>query len=296
MSTTRASRRIPHLPRPASASDVLTELYERVTATCEALSARVAAADGAEPTASRANPQQQVSGAALGQDPAALDRFVQAESARIQRREAHTARRDVAASRALHGYAWSVALLMSGAWYLERRVPRIRPGDIQVDLETGAVEVTPGQVFSCLADDEAARDGLPGARTLVDAEALRAELRSAVADHLRPLLTAIAPEVRRGPRALWGMVEDDLISGIWYLGRMLGEEENAIRAATELLPGPVPPFPGGAAFRHLTGDSGRTYPTRTRLGCCLYYTIGPAQPCLNCPRTTDAERLRRLEP
>ncbi|MGP3988344.1 iron-sulfur protein [Streptomyces sp. 3N207] len=294
MSTPRASRRTPHLPRPATTSgpDVLTALYERVIATCEALNARVATADGTG--LPRTLSQQQVTGAALSHDPAALDRFVCAESARIQRRDAHTARRHVAASRALHGYAWSVALLMSGAWYLERRVPRIRPGDVRVDLETGAVEVTPGQTFSCLADDEATRDS-PGARALVDEEALRAELRSAVADHLRPLLGAIEPEVRRGPRALWGMVEDDLVSGLWYLGRMLGQEEDAARAATELLPGPVPPFPGGAGFRRLTDSSGRSHLTRTRLGCCLYYTIGTAQPCLTCPRTSDAERLRRLE-
>ncbi|MBO8195378.1 iron-sulfur protein [Streptomyces oryzae] len=294
MSTPRAARRTPHLHPSATprAPDLLTGLYERTIAICEALNARVMAEDGTE--VSRPRSQRHVSGAALRQDSGALDRFIGAEAARIQQRAAHQARRDVAASRALHGYAWSVALLMSGSWYLERRVPRVRPGDIRVDLETGAVGIAPGQSFSCLADDEAARHS-PGARVLVDEEALRAELRSAVADHMRPLLTAFAPEVRRGPRALWGMVEDDLVSGIWYLGRMLGQEEDAVRAATELLPGPVPPFPGGAAFRYLTSASGRSFPTRTRVGCCLYYTIGTAQPCLTCPRTSDGERLRRLE-
>ncbi|MGH3323710.1 MAG: (2Fe-2S)-binding protein, partial [Streptomyces sp.] len=101
---------------------------------------------------------------------------------------------------------------------------------------------------------------------------------------------------RRGRRALWGMVADDLISGIWYLGRMLGQEERAVRAATELLPSGIPPFPGGAAFRRLEGRGGEQHPTRTRLGCCLYYTIRPAEACITCPRTCDAERLSRLEP
>ena len=33
---------------------------------------------------------------------------------------------------------------------------------------------------------------------------------------------------------------------------------------------------------------------RPRLGCCLHYTIRPAEACLTCPRTGDDERLRRL--
>jgi hypothetical protein len=64
---------------------------------------------------------------------------------------------------------------------------------------------------------------------------------------------------------------------------------------SEVVPGPVPPFPGGADFRRLTGRDGQSYPTRTRLGCCLFYTIRPAEACGTCPRTCDAERLHRLE-
>jgi hypothetical protein len=171
----------------------------------------------------------------------------------------------------------------------------IRPCDIRVNLATGTFEITPGSGFACLPDDVAAAR-VPGVRTLADAEALRADLRTAVADHMRPLLTAIGPHTRRGPRALWGMVADDLISGVWHLGRVLGQEERAVRAATDLLPRAVPPFPGGADFRRLTAGDGRSHPTRTRLGCCLYYAIRPAEACVTCPRTGDTERLRRLEP
>ncbi|MGW7417617.1 (2Fe-2S)-binding protein, partial [Streptomyces sp. NPDC054863] len=132
------------------------------------------------------------------------------------------------------------------------------------------------------------------ARVVADEEALRAELRAAVADHVRPLLTAVRPHARRSPRTLWGMAGDDLVSGIWYLGRMLGQEERALQAATALLPTAVPPFPGGADFRRLTTPDGSRHPTRTRLGCCMYYTLDSAQACATCPRTCDAERLRRL--
>ncbi|MGW7366341.1 (2Fe-2S)-binding protein [Streptomyces sp. NPDC054841] len=231
-------------------------------------------------------------GAELAVRPELLDALLDSEALRIRDRHAHTARPDVVASRALHDYLWTVCLLMSGPWYLERRVPRIRPQDVRVSLATGAFAVVPGG-FACLPGDPAAE--LPGVRVVAHGEALRAELRAAVADHVRPLLAAIGPRLRRGPRAMWGMVGDDLVSGIWNLGRMLGEEERGVRAAEELLPGPLPPFPGGAGFRRLTGRDGRSYPTRTRLGCCLYYTIRPAEACGTCPRTCDAERLRRFE-
>jgi len=81
----------------------------------------------------------------------------------------------------------------------------------------------------------------------------------------------------------------------WYFGRQLGEEQQAVRAATALLPTAISPFPAAAGFRTLTGPTGGCHPTRTRAGCCLYYAIRPAEACCTCPRTSDAERLRRLE-
>ncbi|MFI9583772.1 (2Fe-2S)-binding protein [Streptomyces sp. NPDC052236] len=269
-----------------SCASLLASVYGRLTGLCGG-SLR---ADLAEP----GSPARQgwADCAELALRPDLLDAFLEAESARILSSHAHTARPDVVASRVLHGHLWSVSLLMSGPWYLERRVPLIPPHHVRVSLTTAAYEVVPGG-FACLPDDPAA--GLPGVRVVPDEEALRAELRAAVADHVRPLLAAMGPRLRRGPRALWGMVGDDLVSGIWYLGRVLGQEEYAVRAAGALLPGPVAPFPGGADFRRLTGREGQSYPTRTRLGCCLYYTIRPAEACVTCPRTCDAERLRRLE-
>ncbi|MFD8042162.1 (2Fe-2S)-binding protein [Streptomyces chartreusis] len=273
-------------PMTTAVAHTLGDVYARLTGLCEVLSVRVA-----EPGAADAGAG--VSAAELVKDGAALDAFVAAETARIQDRYGVVARRHVAASRALHDYAWSVSLLMSGAWYLERRVPRIRPEDLRLDLATAEFTVTPGSDLACLAEDPAA--ALPGVLTAPHEEALRAELRAAVADHMAPLLDAIGPVARRGSRALWGMVSDDLVSGIWYLGRVLGREDEAVRAAGRLLPSAVAPYPGGADFRHLTTADGRRHPTRTRAGCCMYYAIRPDEACATCPRTCDAERLRRLE-
>lgn len=275
-----------------TAASTLTRTFLRLVASCEALNVRVAT-PGTTPASEAAPPGGFLDGAELTGSQETLDAFIDVEAARIRERHGHTPRRDVAASRALHGYLWSVSLLMSGAWYLEQRVPRIRPREVRLDLETGAFEVVPGSGFACLPDDPAA--AVPGARVLAHEEALRAELRAAVADHVRPLVAAIGPRLRRGPRSLWGMVADDLVSGIWYLGRMLDQEDRAVQAATELLPTGIPPFPGGADFRRLAGRDGQRYQNRTRLSCCMYYTLSTAQACLTCPRTCDAERIRRLD-
>ncbi|MDQ0779380.1 hypothetical protein QF026_007846 [Streptomyces aurantiacus] len=270
----------------ATVPGLLSDTYRQLAETCQALTVRVA-----DPVPRF--PRTGVSGAELTKDQGALEAFLSAEDSRIRERYDHVPRHDVAASRALHDYAWSVGLLMSGVWYLTGRVPRIHPEDVRIDLASGAFEISPGTDLACLPGDPAA--AVPGVLTVPHEEALRAELRVAVADHMEPLLSAIVPYIRRGPRALWGLVTDDLVSGIWYLGRMLGREPDAVRAATALLPSAVPPFPGGADFRHLAGGDGRQHPTRTRMGCCLYYTIRPAEACATCPRTCDAERLRRIE-
>ncbi|MBM9623178.1 (2Fe-2S)-binding protein [Streptomyces zhihengii] len=272
--------------RPSvSAAALLAPVHRRLAALCPALDLTVA-----EPP----SPVRQgwTDAAELVLRPELLDTLLDAEAERIRARHGRTPRPDVAASRTLHAMLWAVSLIVSGPWYLERRVPLLRSGDVRTRLADDAFEVVPG-AFACLPDDPAA--ALPGVRVVHDEEALRAELRVAVTGQVRPLLAALGPRLRRGPRALWGMAGDDLVSAVWYLGRMLGEEEHAVRAAGELLPGPLGPFPGGADFRTLTGRDGRRHPTRTRLGCCLHYTVAPAEACATCPRTCDAERLRRLE-
>ncbi|GHB09068.1 MULTISPECIES: (2Fe-2S)-binding protein [Streptomyces] len=272
--------------RPAeSSAALLASTYRRLAGHCPALEAEIA-----EPGAPAG--QSWVDVAELALRPGLLDAFLDAEDTRIAERYDHRARPDVVASHLLHDCLWSMCLLLSGPWYLDRRVPLARPEDVRIGRCEDRYQVVPG-TFACLPGDPA--EGLPGVRVMPDEAALGDVLRKAVADLVRPLCAALGPRVRRGPRALWGMVEDDLVSGIWYVGRMLGEEERAVAAAGRLLPGPVSPYPAGAGFRHLTDIDGRQHPTRDRAGCCLYYTIRPTEACGTCPRTSDAERLRRIE-
>ncbi|WP_405362293.1 iron-sulfur protein [Kitasatospora sp. NBC_00085] len=291
------------MPATSRSPSPLRADYRRLLDLCPVLQVTLIA-DG-EPAPTRA--QGWYSAAELAADPTALEAALAGEATRIApvAAEHGTAPRPhVAASRLLHHYLWSVCVLIAGPWHLARRVPVIDGSDLWLHAPTGVLALRPRAHVTLPGEDE-----------------LRAELRAAVVTHVEPLLTAFAAPTRRGARALWGMVTDDLASAIWYLGRMLdaqagvtapaggaggaggaagaGEavatgEAEAVAAAGAVLPGGTQPLLGAAAFRTLCGPDGRSHPTRTRLGCCLYYAIRPDSACVTCPRTPDEERLQRL--
>lgn len=220
-----------------------------------------------------------ITGRRLADDPDLAGRLVTAEELRIRAEYGTAPRRDVAATWVLHRYAFAVCLATSGPWYLARRVPRLTPDRIGWHPEDGRLTADPADVV-CLPGDPAA--GVPGGHVVRDEEALRAELRGAVAGHLAPVLEAFRPLLRRGTRTLWGMAGDELAEGVWYLGRLLGDPDRAAREAGELLPGGTAPYAGSAGFRPSGEPGGGS--TRTRTGCCLYYTIRPDDACGTCPR------------
>jgi ferric iron reductase protein FhuF len=229
----------------------------------------------------------------LAEGGAALDTFLAWDDAQVRKDYGQQARPDVIASFGLHRYAWPACLLITVPWFLHRRVPRFPAAHVSFQRALGrmAVRVTD---FACLPDDPAA--SLPGAHVVPDEEALRAEVRAAVADHLEPVLAGFGPRMRRGPRALWGMATDEIVESLWYVGHLLGEEQRAMAALAELLPGTkaTKPYVGRAAFRELAGPEGRSLPTRDRASCCLFYTLRPEDTCVTCPRTCDADRVARL--
>ncbi|MGA5700418.1 (2Fe-2S)-binding protein [Peterkaempfera bronchialis] len=267
------------LPLPASGVRPCADAYRRLAQVFPGLRVELAAARSGNGWTRVAD---------LVGDPAVLGELIAAEEARGLAEYGEPLRPDVAASFCLHRYAWPVCLLFSLPWFLERRVPRLPVAAVSVNRDAGRMTAAV-ESFACLPDDPAA--GLPGARVVADEAALRAELLAAVAEHLEPVLTAFRPRLRRGPRTLWGMATDELVEGLWYLGSLLGEEERAAAELSALLPGSTPPFAGGADFRHLDqGPDRAPMRTRTRVSCCLYYTVRPAEVCFSCPRNCALTR------
>ncbi|MFJ3927422.1 (2Fe-2S)-binding protein [Streptomyces sp. NPDC090022] len=222
---------------------------------------------------------------------AAVDAFLAWDEEQVLRDYGSPGRPDVVAGFGLHRYAWPVCLLFTVPWFLHRRVPRLPADAVALHRTRGRLSVRV-ESFACLPDDPAA--GLPGALVVADEEALRARVRDAVAEHLAPVAEGFAPRMRRGRRAVWGMLTDDVAEGLWYVGGLLGEGDRARAELDLLLPGGTAPYTGGSGFRTLHAPDGSELPTRDRAGCCLFYTIRPADTCITCPRTRDAERITRL--
>ncbi|GGW63903.1 hypothetical protein GCM10010503_46290 [Streptomyces lucensis JCM 4490] len=225
---------------------------------------------------------------------AELDAFLAWDEAQVLRDHGRRARPDVVATFGLHRYAWHACLLITVPWFLYRRVPRLSVTQVSYDRTAGRMAVRRPVPFACLPDDPAAT--LPGAVVVPDEEALRAEVRAAVAGHLEPVLAAFGPRMRRRGRALWGMATDEVVEGLWYVARLLGAdaERRAVRELELLLPGATRPYAGSAAFRVLTGPDGRPLPTRDRVSCCMFYTVRPEDTCATCPRTCDGARVAQL--
>ncbi|MEU7023981.1 (2Fe-2S)-binding protein [Streptomyces sp. NPDC046203] len=226
-----------------------------------------------------------------------LDAFLAWDEEQVLRDYGSAGRPDVVAGFGLHRYAWPACLLVTLPWFLDRRVPRLPARNVAFHRGLGRLAVRVEE-FACLPGDPAA--ALPGARVVADEEALRAEAREALAEHFEAVLAGFGPRMRRGRRALWGMVTDEIVEGLWYVATLLGEEDRALGELERLMPGTVrsyAPYAGAANFRELPGSAeacGGPRATRDRVTCCLFYTLRPEDTCLTCPRTADPERVRRL--
>ncbi|MEW2283036.1 (2Fe-2S)-binding protein [Streptomyces sp. NPDC047841] len=272
---------------PAAASP-LTAAYDRLATAFPGLTVTELGPDDPAPAGAG-----WTGAAGLAAGGAELDAFLAWDADQVVRDYGRPARPDVVASFGLHRYAWPACLLITVPWFLHRRVPRLPVTHVWYDRTAGRMAVRPPVSLACLPGDPAA--ALPGTVVVPDEEALRAEVRAAVAGHLEPVLGAFGPRMRRRGRALWGMATDELVEGLWYVAGLFGQRE-AARAERELellLPGTTLPYAGGAGFRTLTAPDGSTLPTRDRVSCCMFYTVRPEDTCATCPRTRDGERIAK---
>jgi FhuF 2Fe-2S C-terminal domain len=111
--------------------------------------------------------------------------------------------------------------------------------------------------------------------------------------HLAVLVARLAERrVRRGPRALWGLVANACAAAAIEEAQAAG---HSARRTAELVdaffgtpgwPLPTPPLLQVAA-------GGRDRLVRRRVTCCLHYTVADS-PCTTCPLLPAEETKRRM--
>jgi hypothetical protein len=155
-----------------------------------------------------------------------------------------------------------------------------------------AIALLEGQ-FWCLPTDPAADH--PDATVLADQQALANQLRIEVRSHADEFLATYRSGSRLPRRSLLGAFFDGLDGGFWIEDEALASRRDILAAAKLVLPGRSDQFEDATTSRTVLDASGREHLTRSRVSCCYYYKLNEGgEACLTCPRTSDAERIRRL--
>ena len=72
-------------------------------------------------------------------------------------------------------------------------------------------------------------------------------------------------------------------------------QQDFVAAARLVLPGENEQFVDGSSFHSVADDSGQEHLTRRRVSCCYYFKVAEdGSACTTCPRTSDAERVKRV--
>ena len=206
----------------------------------------------------------------LGPVPVELDLQLKLAAERLG-----TDRLAVAASALLEGYAWALGLPLFAALATGAPAPDLAAGNVRLRFGGGRlVEVG-------LRDPAPPPGGGAGAvARLVDG-------------HLAALVARLAERrVRRGPRALWGLVANGCAAALVEQARAAGLPPGRVAPLLDqLLAIPGRPLPAPALLQVGPPDGGCL--VRRRVTCCLNYTVA-GQPCATCPLLPPAETRRRL--
>ena len=206
----------------------------------------------------------------LGPVPVELDLQLKLAAERLG-----TDRLAVAASALLDGYAWTLGLPLSAALATGAPAPDLAAANVRLRFDGGR----PAEVE--LRDPAAPPGGGAGAvARLVDG-------------HLAALVARLAERrVRRGPRALWGLVANGCAAALLEQARAAGLPPARVAPLLDqLLTTPGRSLPTPALLQVGPADDPRL--VRRRATCCLNYTVA-GQPCATCPLLPPAETRRRL--
>jgi hypothetical protein len=179
----------------------------------------------------------------------------------------------VAASALLEGYAWTLARPLAAALAAAAPPPDLAAGNVRLRFAGGLLAGT-------ALGDPAPPDG-------GTAEAVARLLDG----HLGVLVARLGERgVRRGPRALWGLVANGCAAALLEEAHAAGLPDDRTRQLLGRVLGPPGrPLPAPALLR--VGSR----LVRRRVTCCLNYAVA-GQPCATCPLLAPAETRRRLLP
>jgi hypothetical protein len=116
--------------------------------------------------------------------------------------------------------------------------------------------------------------------------------------HLGPLVARLGElRVRRGPRALWGLVAGCCANALVEAAQAGGHPPERVRALLDdLFALPSSPLaarvPGPPRLLEVAVD-GQVRLLRKRLSCCLFYAQPGCQPCASCPMLSDEQSVER---
>ncbi len=181
----------------------------------------------------------------------------------------------VTASALLEGYAWALARPLFAALAAGGPAPDLAAGNVLLAFAEGRLAEV------AVREPAAPPGGAAGA------------VARLVGDHLALLVARLAERrVRRGPRALWGLVANGCAAAVLAEAQAAGLPAGATgRLLGQLLDAPGRPLPAPAVLQ--TGPDGQPRLVRRRVTCCLNYTVA-GQPCATCPLLPPAETRRRL--
>jgi hypothetical protein len=184
-----------------------------------------------------------------------------------------TASLAVAASVLLEGYAWTLARQLFSS---------VAAGDPPADLAAGNVLVR----FA---------DGSPAEVVVGSAPAPPPAVAAArmVDGHLAVLIARLTERrVRRGPRALWGLVANGCAAAALEEAQAAGHSPRRTAELVDAFFGtPGRPLPSPPLLQVAIG--GRDHLARRRVTCCLNYTVADS-PCATCPLLPAEETRRRM--
>ena len=181
----------------------------------------------------------------------------------------------VTASALLEGYAWALARPLFAALAAGGPAPDLAAGNVLLAFAGGRLAEV------AVLSPAPPPGGAAGA------------VAQLVGDHLALLVARLAERrVRRGPRALWGLVANGCAAAVLAEAQAAGLPAGETgRLLGQLLDAPGRPLPAPAVLQ--TGPDGQPRLVRRRVTCCLNYTVA-GQPCATCPLLPPAETRRRL--